>query len=66
MDIGAFPLWLSRLRTIRSVCEDVDLIHDLTQWVKDPTLRQDVVKVVHVVQNWNCCGCGVALRCNSD
>ena len=33
-----FLLWVSWLRTRHSVCEDVGLISDLTQWVKDSVL----------------------------
>ena len=35
-----FPLWLSRLRTQRYLCEDASLIPGLIQWVKDPALPQ--------------------------
>ena len=35
-----FPLWLSRLGTGHSVCEDMDSIPVLAQWVKDPVLPQ--------------------------
>ena len=30
-----FPLWLSRLGTWHSLCEDVGLIPSFAQWVKD-------------------------------
>ena len=40
-----FPLWLSRLRAGRSVCEDADSIPGLAQWVKDLALLQAVVLV---------------------
>ena len=33
-----FSLWLSRLRTCRSVCENVGLIPGLVQWVEDLAL----------------------------
>ena len=37
-----FLLWLSMLRTQHSICEDVDSIPGLTQWVKDLVLTQAV------------------------
>ena len=33
-----FPLWLSRLRTGHSICEDGDSVPGLAQWVKDRAL----------------------------
>ena len=38
--VQEFPLWLSRLRTHHSVCEDVGLIPGLIQWVNDMALPQ--------------------------
>ena len=38
-----FLLWFSELRTRLSVHEDVSLIPELTQWVKDPVLPQAAV-----------------------
>ena len=34
------PLWLSRLRTWRGICQGAGLIPGLAQWVKDPVLLQ--------------------------
>ena len=34
-----FLLWLRGLRTKHCLCEDVDLILGLTQWVKNPALQ---------------------------
>ena len=48
--IEEFLLWLSGLRTLRSVCEDVGSIPALAQWLR--TQR--------------CCGCGVGLSCSCD
>ena len=40
---GEFPLWLSRLRTQHSVCQDASSTPGLSQWVKDLALPQAVV-----------------------
>ena len=40
VEILEFPLWLSRLRTQCSLCEDAGLILGLTQWVKDAVRLQ--------------------------
>ena len=39
--------------------EDVGLIPDLTQWVKDPVLLWAVVQVADAPQILHYCGCGV-------
>ena len=54
-----FLLWLSRLRTQHSVCEDVGSIPGLTQWVKDLILQQAAAQITDLAQIWCCCGCGV-------
>ena len=38
-----FLLWLSGLRILCSLCENVGLIPDLSSWVKDLVLLQAVV-----------------------
>ena len=38
-----FPLWLSRLRILQSVLEDMGSSPGLTQWVSDPSLPQAAV-----------------------
>ena len=38
-----FPLWLSRLRAWRRICEDAYLIPGVAQWGKDPALLQAAV-----------------------
>ena len=38
-----FPLWLSGLKTPRSVRKDAGSIPGLAQWIKDPVLPQAVV-----------------------
>ena len=61
-----FLLWLSRLRTQHSVCEDVGLICGLAQWVKGSILPQAVVWVTDAAQIWHCYGCGIGWSCSSD
>ena len=58
----AFPLWLSRLRTQHSVCEDAGLISVLAPWVKDSALLQVVVYVEDAAQICCCRGCDVDLQ----
>ena len=38
-------MWLSGLRTSRSLYEDAGLFPGLLQWVKDPVLLQNVAQV---------------------
>ena len=45
-------MWLSRLRTQHSTCEDVGLIPGLTPWVKDLLLLQAVVEFAVVAWVW--------------
>ena len=54
-----FHLWLSGLRTLHSVYEDVGLIPGLTQWVKDPPLLQAAAYVTDLAQIQHCCDCGI-------
>ena len=55
-------LWLSKIRTQHSVCEDVCLIPGLAQWVKDPAWPWAVASVAGVARIWCCCGCLVDLQ----
>ena len=52
-------MWLIKLRTRRNICENVGLIPDLTQWVKDPALPQAAAQVADVARSPHCCACGV-------
>ena len=45
-----FPLWLIKLRTQHSLCEDVSLISGLTLWGKDPALPKAADRS-HVAQS---------------
>ena len=62
--ISQFLVWLSRLKTQHSLCEDACSILGLTQWVKDLVLLQAAVQVTGVAQMWCCCDVG--LSCSSD
>ena len=61
-----FPLYLSRLRSQHSVCEDEGSIPGLTHWVKDPELLQAAVKVEDVAWIQCCRGCSVDCSCSSN
>ena len=56
---GEFLLWLSRLRTRYSGCEDAGSIPGLAQGVNDPAWPQAVAQVADVAQKLCCCGCGI-------
>ena len=58
--------WLRGLRTWHSICEDVNSILGLSQWVKDPVLPQAAAEVANTARIQCCCGCGVTLSCSSD
>ena len=51
------PLWLSRLRTLHCLCEDVGSNPGFAQWFKDP-----VLPVTDAALIWCGCGCGTGLR----
>ena len=65
LNLGAFLLGLSGLRTQGSVPEDMCLIPDISQWVKDLALLQAVAQVAGATQIQCCCGCGGGLSCGS-
>ena len=57
--VWKFPLWLSRLRTLQSVCEVQS--RALLGGFKNPVLLQAAAWVEDVAQIWYCCGCGIAV-----
>ena len=58
--------WLSGLRTLHCVCEDVGSMPGLVQWVKDLVLPQAAAQVADMVWSQCCLGCGIGLSCHSD
>ena len=48
-------MWLRRLRTQHSVCEDVNLIPGLAQQVKDLALLQGATEITDAAKIWCCC-----------
>ena len=59
-------LWLKGLRTQHSVSEDVGLIPDLAEWVKDLGLLQAVEQVADAACIPSHCGWGIGLSCSSN
>ena len=55
---GEFPLWLSKLKTQPTLCEDVGSVPGLTHWVKGPALPQAAAQVTDVARIPCCCGYG--------
>ena len=53
------PLWLNGLRTQHSVSEDVDLIPDLVQQVKNPALPKAAARIADESRIRCCPGCGL-------
>ena len=61
-----FLLWLSELKTLHSLREDVGLIPGLAHWVEDLAFLQAAVQVTDVAWIWCGCGCGVGLQLQLD
>ena len=53
------PAVAQEFKNPTNIHEDLDLIHVLPRWVKDPALPQASAQVTDVAWIWHWCGCGI-------